>query len=49
MVQEFMEGGDLYTAIARGRDTSDLTWYKRGRGIALDIAQGMFYLHSNGV
>ena len=41
-------GGDLCAAIAR--DTSEqLRWYNRGHRIALDIARGLYFLHSHEV
>ena len=41
---EYCAGGDLYTAI--GRDVDDkLSWYQRGRRIAIDISYGLAYLH----
>lgn len=57
LITEFMEGGDLYHAIAR--DTlGRFAWYRRsapdgrrlaglGRRIALDAARGLHFLHSN--
>ncbi|KAL0034790.1 hypothetical protein WJX77_007383 [Trebouxia sp. C0004] len=56
LITEFMEGGDLYHAIAR--DTlGRFAWYRRsapdgprlaglGRRIALDVARGLHFLHS---
>ncbi|KAK9801972.1 hypothetical protein WJX73_004080 [Symbiochloris irregularis] len=49
LVTEFCERGDLYHAIAeQGGDhiDSELCWYRRGKGIALDVARGLFSLHS---
>lgn len=42
LVTEYMEAGNLSTNIQAGR----VTWYKRGRKIALDIAKGLVFLHS---
>ena len=50
MVMEYMQGGDLGTALAR--DTSSprrLSWYNKGRHIALGIARGLLYLHAQKV
>jgi hypothetical protein len=41
-------GGDLHTAIELD-DTGELRWYGRGHRIALDIARGLYYLHSHEV
>jgi serine/threonine protein kinase len=41
-------GGDLCTAIA-GDDFGELQWYNRGHQIALDIARGLYFLHSHDV
>ncbi|KAK9818084.1 hypothetical protein WJX72_006882 [[Myrmecia] bisecta] len=47
MVMEYMEGGNLYQALAqKGREC---LWYQRGAKIALDIAKGMHFLHSHRV
>ena len=45
LVQELMEGGDLWGAIGQGR----VTWARRGRRVALDIARGLHYLHSQNI
>jgi hypothetical protein len=42
LVTEYMEGGDLMSNIAAGR----VTWWRRGRKIAIDIAKGLCYLHA---
>lgn len=59
MITEFMENGDLYSAI-RKDSTGNLLWYKKdkgagggepglGRQIALDIARGLHFLHRHQV
>ncbi|KAL3148045.1 protein kinase activity protein [Trebouxia sp. C0009 RCD-2024] len=57
LITEYMEGGDLYHAIAQD-STGRFSWYKRntqqqgsrqvgmGRRIALDVARGLHFLHS---
>eukprot|EP00884_Botryococcus_braunii_P005883 jgi/Botrbrau1/15296/Bobra.0371s0005.2 len=42
LVQEWMERGDLARNITQG----ELNWYKRGRRVAINIAQGLVLLHS---
>ena len=37
-----MEGGNLLQNIAARR----VTWYRRGRRIAVDVAKGLVFLHS---
>ncbi|KAL4437438.1 hypothetical protein ABPG75_004577 [Micractinium tetrahymenae] len=42
LVTEYLEGGDLMRNIAAGR----VSWYRRGKKIALDVARGLVFLHS---
>ncbi|KAI3429894.1 hypothetical protein D9Q98_010205 [Chlorella vulgaris] len=42
LVTEYMDGGDLLHNIAAGR----VSWYRRGKKIALDVARGLVFLHS---
>ena len=42
LVQEYLDGGDLLRNLAAGR----VTWWRRGRKVALDVAKGLVYLHS---
>lgn len=52
LVLEYMEGGDLYQAIQEipsPGNHRDLSWYKKGGGIALDVAKGLVFLHQHGV
>jgi hypothetical protein len=41
-------GGDLAAAIEHD-ETAELGWYCRGHRIALDIARGLYFLHSHDV
>uniref|UniRef100_A0A1D2A5N4 Protein kinase domain-containing protein n=2 Tax=Auxenochlorella protothecoides TaxID=3075 RepID=A0A1D2A5N4_AUXPR len=42
LVTEYCEGGNLCNNIAAGR----VTWFRRGRKIALDVAKALVFLHS---
>ena len=48
-----MQGGDLYSALqsnAQGIGVAHpLSWWRRGRSVALDIARGLHFLHSEHV
>ncbi len=48
-----MQGGDLYSALqsnAQGIGAAHpLSWWRRGRSVALDIARGLHFLHSEHV
>ncbi|KAK9807274.1 hypothetical protein WJX73_006439 [Symbiochloris irregularis] len=48
-VCELAHNGDLYSALANDRVCGDLLWYQRGKSIALQVARGLYYLHSNGI
>eukprot|EP00887_Chlorella_sp_A99_P007439 scaffold2.g7439.t1 len=41
LVTEYLEGGSLFSNLRCGR----VTWYKRGKRIALDLAKALVYLH----
>lgn len=45
LVTEFMEGGDLLKAIRK----KAINWHHRGGQIAMDVARGLHFLHSNRV
>ena len=46
MVTEYMQGGDLGTALANDNPANRrLGWYNNGSHIALEIARGLAYLH----
>jgi serine/threonine protein kinase len=46
MVTEYMQGGDLGTALANDNAANRrLGWYNKGSHVALDIARGLAYLH----
>ena len=50
MVAEYMQGGDLGTALAHDSPSARrLGWYQNGHLIALDIARGLAYLHAQKV
>lgn len=41
-----MQGGDMWSAL-RGNDREELQWYGKGRGLALDVARGLHFLHEH--
>jgi hypothetical protein len=46
MVTEYMQGGDLGTALANDNPANRrLGWYNSGSNIALEVARGLAYLH----
>lgn len=46
LVMEYMEAGDLWHAIRNTKKYVEIiSWYKRGRHIATQIARGLHYLH----
>ncbi|KAK9811928.1 hypothetical protein WJX73_000424 [Symbiochloris irregularis] len=50
-VCEYCQNGDLYTALFQRDDylMEELSWYRRGKSIALQVAKGLFYLHANNI
>ncbi|BDA51310.1 probable serine/threonine-protein kinase DDB_G0281745 at C-terminar half [Coccomyxa sp. Obi] len=46
MITEFMQGGDLRKALDQGSPSMCMGWYKKGRSIAMGLAQSLAYLHS---
>lgn len=42
LITEFMDGGDLFKAIAR----KQVNWSLRGKSIAMDVLRGLHFLHS---
>ena len=46
-----MQGGDLRTALWTDdiEGTFEWGWHQRGRAAAVDIAEGLNFLHSNGI
>ena len=46
LITEFMAGGDLFHAMQSDQRKSDFNWYNKGRRIALDVARGLVFLHS---
>lgn len=50
MVTEYMQGGDLGTALAQDNPVNRrLGWYNKGSHIALSAARGLAYLHAQKV
>ena len=50
LVTELMEGGDLRARLkSNNQDSAVWGWYGRGKGVALDVARGLHFLHSHGV
>ena len=47
LVTEYMEKGDLCSAL--GRSPNKFAWKRLGRGVALDVARGLAFLHSRNV
>ncbi|KAK9792477.1 hypothetical protein WJX73_002769 [Symbiochloris irregularis] len=45
LVTEFMSRGDLWTALSVDHNQM-LSWYKRGKGVALDTIRGLQHMHS---
>ena len=48
LVTEYVERGDLFNAISDGpanHSENIVSWYQKGRSIALDVAQGLHSLH----
>ncbi|BDA51317.1 probable serine/threonine-protein kinase DDB_G0281745 at C-terminar half [Coccomyxa sp. Obi] len=49
MITEFMQGGDLRKALDRSGPFMNMGWYKKGRSVAMGLAQSLAYLHSQSV
>jgi len=47
LICELMAGGNVASAIARADER--IEWYWQGHQVALDVARGLFFLHSHGV
>ncbi|KAK9785595.1 hypothetical protein WJX73_001741 [Symbiochloris irregularis] len=45
LVMQHMSGGDLWSKLEND-ETGEYQWYRKGRGIALDVAKGLVFLHS---
>ena len=45
------QGGDLRKALGRDalEGTREFDWWNRGQDVALSVAQGLHFLHQNGV
>ena len=52
-LQVFIQGGDLFSALQSSSHGSGaahpLSWWRRGRSVALDISRGLHFLHSQHV
>ena len=46
-----IQGGDLRTALWTDdiEGTREWGWRQRGRAVAIDVAEGLDFLHSNGI
>ena len=47
LLTEFMERGDLFTLLGRGYGR--FAWNRLGARIALDVAEGLAFLHSRNI
>ena len=47
LLTEFMERGDLFTLLGRGY--ARFAWDRLGARIALDVAEGLQFLHSRNI
>eukprot|EP00891_Asterochloris_glomerata_P007989 jgi/Astpho2/7989/Aster-x1474 len=48
LVMEYLEGGDLRSAISRST-AGEFDWYHKGASLLLDVVCGLIYLHSHNV
>ena len=44
-----MQGGDLRQALQPRSDGCQITWWNKGKSIAMDIARGLAFLHANNI
>ena len=44
-----VQGGDLRHALSWDDDADEYSWAGRGRGVMLDVARGLHFLHASGV
>ena len=49
LVTELMESGDLWHALLQYKDSGVLSWYRRGKRIAVEIARGLHFLHRHNI
>lgn len=45
LVTELMEAGDLWQALQQFKESGALSWYRRGKRIAVEVARGLHFLH----
>lgn len=49
LVTELMESGDLWHALLQYKESGVLSWYRRGKRIAIEIARGLHFLHRHNI
>ena len=49
LVTELMESGDLWHALLQYKESGVLSWYRRGKRIAVEIARGLHFLHRHNI
>lgn len=49
LVTELMESGDLWHALMQYKESGVLSWHRRGKRIAVEIARGLHFLHRHNI